>query len=197
MSIDCGIYLIRNKANDHLYAGSAVRLKRRLRDHQRQLLQGGHVNKHLQNAWLKHGANSFEFSIIQAAMPSELLDCEQFWIDLLRPEYNICRTAGSTLGHKHSKEARLRMSQAPKTAKARANMSLAAKARVFGNEYAAIAPMLRANAGNKYRLGIQHSKETKIKMSASSIGRQKSPEHRAKLAAHLTRMNKQRASKSA
>jgi hypothetical protein len=34
-----------------------------------------------------------------------LLEREQYYLDNLRPEYNIVKTAGSTLGYKHTEES--------------------------------------------------------------------------------------------
>jgi hypothetical protein len=35
-----------------------------------------------------------------------ILEREQYYLDLLKPEYNILKVAGSSLGFKHSEESR-------------------------------------------------------------------------------------------
>lgn len=39
---------------------------------------------------------------------------EQYYIDLLKPEYNICLIAGSTLGKKHSESTKEKISKSIK-----------------------------------------------------------------------------------
>jgi group I intron endonuclease len=39
-----------------------------------------------------------------------LIEREQYYLDLLKPEYNICKIAGSTLGFKHSELTKAKMS---------------------------------------------------------------------------------------
>jgi group I intron endonuclease len=40
----------------------------------------------------------------------DVIQREQYYIDLLKPEYNILKVAGSSLGHKHTEESRAQMS---------------------------------------------------------------------------------------
>jgi group I intron endonuclease len=54
---------------------------------------------------LKHGYNNFSLEIIEYCEPSELLERENYYFMLLKPEYNISKVAGSPmLGRKHSEE---------------------------------------------------------------------------------------------
>lgn len=62
-------------------------------------------NSKIHNALLKYGYNSFSLEIIEYCDPSNCIEREQYYIDLLNPEYNILKTAGSLLGFKHSKES--------------------------------------------------------------------------------------------
>ena len=76
---------------------------------------------------------------------------EQSYIDLLKPKYNILRTAGSSLGYKHSEEA---------TAKIVASK----KDKAHSAEW--IANFVAAVKGRKSPMeGKKHSEETLIKMS--------------------------------
>lgn len=38
------------------------------------------------------------------------MEREQYYIDLFKPEYNICKIAGSTLGYKHLEATKIKMS---------------------------------------------------------------------------------------
>jgi group I intron endonuclease len=71
-----------------------------------------HDNQYLQNAWNLHGREYFSFEIIEIVLDrTDLLKREQYWMDITNCYeraygYNISPTSGSTLGLKHSKEAR-------------------------------------------------------------------------------------------
>jgi group I intron endonuclease len=57
-------------------------------------------------ALLKYGYSGFSLYILEYCESDLLLNREQYYIDLLNPEYNILRTAGSSLGYKHSIETK-------------------------------------------------------------------------------------------
>ena len=123
-----GIYLITNLTNNKHYIGSAINLSIRQRTHFNNLKQNKHCNKHLQASYNKHGIDNFKFDILWLCSKEDLLHYEQIYIDLWKPEYNICKTAGSTLGIKLSDETKLKMSLSskgkPKSKEARINMSI-------------------------------------------------------------------------
>jgi group I intron endonuclease len=79
-----GIYQIRCKANSKIYVGSAVNLQARWGLHRRLLIMRQHHNPHLQAAWTRYGAASFEFSVLQHVDESQLLQTEQIWIERTR-----------------------------------------------------------------------------------------------------------------
>lgn len=188
------IYEIRNTVNGHVYIGSAVDIHNRRRQHFGFLKNGKHSNKHLQNAWNKHGEDCFLFSIIEYCNPEELIEREQFYIDTRKPEYNIAPRAGSQLGYRHTEEARKKVSEAGKgrvpTAEARANMSASHIGRIFTQE--TCRKISESQKGKVISLetrqrisisstGRKHSQETKDKISV--ISRNISDETRAKLSA--------------
>jgi group I intron endonuclease len=57
-------------------------------------------------ALLTHGFDNFTLEILEYCNPSDLINREQHYIDLLKPEYNILKIAGSRLGAKHSDEVK-------------------------------------------------------------------------------------------
>jgi len=63
-------------------------------------------------ALLKNGYSKFEFKILEYCDITDVIKREQHYIDLLKPEYNILKIAGSTLGFRHSKETLAKMSVA-------------------------------------------------------------------------------------
>ena len=78
--IRSGIYLIKHKSESNLaYVGKSVNIHQRWRQH----VQGFRSAKKLQEAFLKYGANSFDFSILEENYnPSELGKRETYYIDL-------------------------------------------------------------------------------------------------------------------
>lgn len=190
-----GVYAIKNSINGKVYVGSTVDFSRRFRDHSRALCNGTHCNKHLQSAWQKHGPDAFEFQIVeQVSDVSALIEREQAWIDSMGADYNLCKKAGNTLGRRLSEDAKRRIAEAGRNRSEETlrRMSESARARAVCGSPDVVAAMTAVNMGNKYRQGILHTEETRLKMSLASKGKPKSPEHRAKLAAACTARNKAR-----
>jgi len=57
-------------------------------------------------AILKYGYSNFSLDIIEYCSSDVVIIREQYYIDLLSPEYNILKTAGSRLGKKHNLETK-------------------------------------------------------------------------------------------
>lgn len=91
-----GIYKIVNLKNGKFYIGSAINLHNRKLAHFGRLRNNGHKNPHLQSSWNKYGKDSFEFSIIEECDIDSLLDKEQYYIDVLKPHYNIFKATRCT-----------------------------------------------------------------------------------------------------
>lgn len=166
-----GIYTITNTANGHRYVGSAVDMGRRWHQHKSSLLGNSHHSIYLQRAWDKYGESAFKFEILERWEPEFLVGMEQWWMNMLQPEYNICKVAGSTLGHKHTDEARKNMAAAQTgkkhTKEHRANVSA-------------------AKMGNTNTLGHVLTKEHKAKISATNMGHKTTEETKGKISAALT-----------
>lgn len=80
----------------------------------------------IDKALLKYGYSNFQLDILEYCEGSNLIEREQYYLDLLKPEYNILLIAGSSLGFKHKSETILKMKTAksPKTlAKIRNNLA--------------------------------------------------------------------------
>ncbi len=104
-----GIYLIHKIVNGKQYVGSAINLKRRLYSYYSpsKLID----NRHISNSIIKYGHNSFTIEILELVekydnIKVDLLNKEQYYIDLLKPVLNINPRAGSSLGFKHSDETK-------------------------------------------------------------------------------------------
>jgi len=68
------------------------------------------INSRICNALLKYGYSNFSLDILEHCEPSLLISREQYFIDLLNPEYNILKIAGNSLGFKHSEMTKAKMS---------------------------------------------------------------------------------------
>lgn len=106
-----GVYQILNLTNGKRYIGSAKCFRIRWNGHRAKLERGAHHSKHLQASWEKHGAEAFEFQILEYCDEGDLLLREQAWMDNVSPEYNVCPTAGNTLGRRHSRETKRKISR--------------------------------------------------------------------------------------
>lgn len=112
-----GVYKITNKINNHFYIGSTDRqFKERFKEHCRyyeMYKEGTHSNNHpvLWAAYDKYGIENFEVELVEILDGStfeEILEREEYYIQTLNPEYNICKfpTKGGkpNLGKKLSDE---------------------------------------------------------------------------------------------
>lgn len=92
-----GVYQIKCLINSKLYIGSTTRsFARRFHDHRYSLnsIKKRHHNPHLRNAWDKYGEANFEFSVLEVVEDKDLvLEREQYYLDILKPEYNIAKEA--------------------------------------------------------------------------------------------------------
>jgi len=110
-----GIYKIWSLIKDEgIYIGSAINLHNRKLEHFRRLKSGVHPNLLLLRHYKKYGDQDLQFNIIEFCEPLHLIEREQFYIDNIKPYFNICKIAGSTIGRPQSAETRKRRSIALK-----------------------------------------------------------------------------------
>lgn len=103
-----GVYRWVNCIDNKTYIGSSTNLSERILDYfqSRILLK---YKTHIHNALIKHGYSNFNLEIIEYCKKEETISREQYYIDLLKPEYNILKTAGSSLGYRHREDTIERM----------------------------------------------------------------------------------------
>ena len=107
-----GIYLIINLITNELYIGSsACGIKKRFTVHRHLLRTNKHTNLKLQNSWNKYKENAFIFSSLEYVEPKNCIEREQFWMNLLRPEFNLLPFARNRLGSKHTDKTKKKLSK--------------------------------------------------------------------------------------
>lgn len=84
-----GIYAIVNITNGHKYIGQSKDIGERWNGHRSTLRTGKHGNLHLQHAWNFYTPESFKFVVLERCQLVDLNEREQYWINKVKPEYNI------------------------------------------------------------------------------------------------------------
>jgi len=180
-----GIYAILNLVNGKVYVGSSINVHCRLAVHRISLARGKHDNGHLQRAWNKYGTLAFSFDVLKECPENELLEQEQFHIDVLdsmnpRMGYNQ-REAGPRGSHGPEVCARISASSRgrPHSKEHNAAVSLALQGHAFSVE--THKKMSLAQKGNTNALGSIRTPETRAKIGAAHKGKRLRPETLAKL----------------
>ena len=109
-----GVYCWKNNINGKFYIGSSVNLYLRFLQYfnTNHLIRNTQIEKStsiIYSSLLKYGYSSFKLEILEYCNEN-LIERENYYIKLLNPKYNILPAAGSWLGHKHTDEARAKIS---------------------------------------------------------------------------------------
>jgi group I intron endonuclease len=123
-STKSGIYTITAPSGKQ-YVGSAVNFVGRWHKHRLLLRKGIHNNSRLQAAANKYGVEKLVFSKLLVCRLEDLVMFEQRAIDILKPRYNLCPTAGSFLGYVHTDKTRAKMVETRAKPEVRAKMGKA------------------------------------------------------------------------
>jgi group I intron endonuclease len=191
-----GVYRWVNKVTGKTYVGSSVDLSIRFKNyHNYTYISDPAKNMAIYRALLKYGYSNFKLEIIEYCEPTNAVKREQFYFDLLQPEYNILTTAGSSLGfqhsevtlakfraRKHSEETKQKMSEARIGYKHIEETLDKFRARKHSEETLA---KMRARKHSEETLAKfraqRNTEEYKRKMSEAQIGRKHSEETRKKI----------------
>lgn len=117
-----GIYRFVNTVTGDCYIGSSSDLNRRRLQHLNSLRKNKHHSYRFQKAWNDYGETQFDYEILEELeitedLKDQLFDREQYWINIIEPEYNILPAAGSTLGYHHTEETKQKISNSTKGVK--------------------------------------------------------------------------------
>lgn len=93
-----GIYVIKSPSGK-MYIGSAVNLRKRFNLHKCCLENNKHHNLNLQKSFNRMTTGTFTFKVLELVGEIEDLETrEQFYIDVMNPEFNSQRVATSCTG---------------------------------------------------------------------------------------------------
>lgn len=162
-----------NLLTGKIYVGSAQNIKRRLTSYYTISFLEQETSMYICRSLLKHGYSSFGLSILEYCSVENLVQREQYYIDTLKPGYNICKTAGSTLGKAHSEDTKGRISVSKKGTYQGENNSF------FGGVHSEES----RKRMSEIKLGTTLSDIIKAKISASKRGKKFTEEHTANLSA--------------
>lgn len=131
------IYQIQNVKNGKLYVGSTCNLSARKSQHLSSLRLNKHHSLYLQRSYNKYGSENFIFSVLEDDISNEqLLDREQYYIDLLKPIYNSCPVAGTRKGAKHTLDSIKKMKISKKGRKVSEEYKKVLSDTMEGNKFA-------------------------------------------------------------
>ncbi|ABU49438.1 orf1 protein (mitochondrion) [Parastagonospora nodorum SN15] len=109
-----GVYMWTNNLNGQRYVGSSIHLRRRF-------LEYFNTNTLLRDssmvicaALLKHGYSQFSLEIIEFCKKEDTISRENYYLNLLNPEYNIVQIAGLPPKVEHTPEIRDKISKSLK-----------------------------------------------------------------------------------
>ena len=103
-----GVYRWINNVNGKTYIGSSINLGKRL---------GNYFNLNyistskmlISKALIKYGYSNFSLEIIEYCDRSDAILREQYYLDICKPEYNLLKVAGSSLGYVHTENTIAKM----------------------------------------------------------------------------------------
>lgn len=106
----CGIYMFFNMISGKRYIGSSVDIYNRIHEHVHNLNNNKSHNAHFQNSWNKYGEEVFMFCVLEFCDSEIRFDREQYYIDTLKPEYNLTLNVIANFGHIPTKETKEKIS---------------------------------------------------------------------------------------
>jgi group I intron endonuclease len=109
-----GIYMFTNKLTNDIYIGQSKNLVNRFRKYFSPSYLKHKENLLISKALIKYGFSNFSLTILEYCKISDLVNREQYYFDTLKPKYNTLKIAGSSLNYKHTKETKLKISNALK-----------------------------------------------------------------------------------
>ena len=166
-----GVYCWKNLDTGEFYVGSARNLSKRLRVYYSPSGIEKILNistSRILRALLKYDYSKFCLEILEYCESNDLIKREQYYIDSLKPEYNILKIAGSSFGRIHTEETKMKISKIlkgkPLSELTKDKMSNTRIGKKFSEKTKKILSELRKGKSSPF-LGKLHSDNTKKKLS--------------------------------
>ena len=105
-----GVYMFFNIISGKRYVGSSVDIYNRIHEHYHNLKNNKSHNAHFQSSWNKYGEDAFIFCVLEYCNAEDRFEREQYYIDCLKPEYNLTLNVVANFGHKVSDETKSKIS---------------------------------------------------------------------------------------
>ena len=86
--LESGVYMVKNLINGKKYIGQSIKPQLRKCAHA-SIGKMNNSNPNIQIDLKQYGRDTFVFGIIEHCKPEQLLEREQYYINLLNPEYNV------------------------------------------------------------------------------------------------------------
>lgn len=129
-----GIYCWVNNISKNTYVGSAIDLSNRLNRYYHKSELTKKSARPINLALLKYGHSNFTLEILEYCSKDNLLERENYYLDTLKPEYNILKFAYSMLGYKHSADAIKKLKSRNISKEQKLLLSLTHKNKIVGDE---------------------------------------------------------------
>lgn len=126
-------------------------------------------NMPIYKALLKYGHSNFSLEILEYCDRDCVIKREQYFIDFIKPRYNILKVAGSPLGYKHTLEAleKLRIAGLRRTHSEESKAKLRA-----ANLGRSVSEEIRLKISEtKLKANFRHSEEAKLRIGELSLAR--------------------------
>jgi len=168
-----GIYKWTNKLTNDIYIGlqSTVDLSKRFIRYFNLSYLKNRGTLIISRALIKY--SNFSLEILEYCNIPDLTEREQYYLDTLNPRYNTLKIAGSSLGRKHSEEAKAKISKALK------GVYVKEKSALYGSRHSEETKALmslKKSKSNNPLFGKTHTEETKELMRQKALGRKHSEE---------------------
>jgi group I intron endonuclease len=168
-----GIYKWTNKLTNDIYIGlqSTVDLSKRFIRYFNLSYLKNRGTLIISRALIKY--SNFSLEILEYCNIPDLTEREQYYLDTLNPRYNTLKIAGSSLGRKHSEEAKAKISKALKGVYVKEKSALYDSR--HSEETKALMSLKKSKSNNPL-FGKTHTEETKELMRQKALGRKHSEE---------------------
>jgi group I intron endonuclease len=173
-----GIYMWTNKLTGDIYIGQSADISKRFKNYFNLSYIKSKNGFRISRALIKYGYSNFSVTVLEYCNKFDLLVREQYYFDILSPQYNILKIAGSSEGFKHSEETKAKISKALK------GVYIGEKSALFGHLIAEETKkqMSLKKAGESNPLyGKTHNENTKELMRQRALGRKHSDETKIKM----------------